>query len=451
MAGGTFDNLAGKVRPGTYINFESTRHDLIGISQRGIVLIPLIAHDYGPAKEFITLTGDAPDAAMAKLGYSVYDDNPSMLLIREAFKNSSTVIVYIPNQGSAATGTAGALTATARYGGARGNSLRFIVTANPVKGFDVTVFLDTAIVSQYEGLTTIDELVAQNDAWIKFSGTGALAVNAGITLSGGTTAEMAAGDITAFLDAAESVRWNTLAFPLDATGEDSDPAPALYEAVKSKIKYLREEVGKYRKAVVPNFKADYEGIINVTNSVELNGGVKLTPAQATAWVAGADAGASNTKSNTYAKYTGAVDIIGQKNNLEAIAAINNGEFFFSFSEEGDVVVEYDINSLTSFEAPKDKTYRKNRVLRVFDTFAESLMLNFPPNKYDNSPIGWDVMEGVGRAILKQFEDAGALKNVDYDNDFSVDRGRSSGDETYFNVGLEAVDSAEKLFFTIKTR
>lgn len=450
MAGGTFDNLAGKVRPGTYINFESTRHDLIGISQRGIVLIPLINHDYGPAKEFITLTGDAPDAAMTKLGYSVYDNNPSMLLIREAFKNSSTVIVYIPNQGSAATGTAGALTATARYGGARGNSLRFTVTANPVKGFDVTVYLDTSIVSQYEGLSTIDELVAQEDGWIKFSGTGELAVNAGITLSGGTNAELSAGDITAFLDAAEAVRWNTLAFPLEATGEDDDPAPALFEVVKSKIKYLREEAGKYRKAVVPNFAANYEGIINVTNSVALEG-QKLTTAQVTAWVAGADAGASNTKSNTFVPYDGAVDIIGQKNNIEAIAAINAGEFFFSFSEEGDVVVEYDINSLTSFNPPKDKTYRKNRVLRVFDTFAESLMLNFPPNKYDNSPIGWDVMEGVGRAILKQFEGAGALKNVDYDNDFTVDRGRSSGDETYFNVGLEAVDSAEKLFFTIKTR
>lgn len=450
MAGGTFDNLAGKVRPGTYINFESTRQDLIGVSPRGIVLIPLIGHDYGPAKEFISLTGDAPDAAMTKLGYSVYDDNESMLLIREAFKNANTVIAYIPNQGAKATGSAGALTATARYGGTRGNSLRFIVTANPVSGFDVTVFLGTAIVSQYEGLTTIDELVEQDDSWIKFSGTGALSANAGITLSGGTTAETAANDITAFLDAAESIRWNTLAFPLEANGEEGDPAPALFEAVKSKIKYLREEAGKYRKAVVPNFKADYEGIINVTNSVALADHV-LTTAQVTAWVAGADAGASNTQSNTYVTYTGAVDIIGQKNNAEAIAAINNGEFFFSFSEEGDVVVEYDINSLTSFNAPKDKTYRKNRVLRVFDTFAESLMLNFPPNKYDNSPIGWDIMEGVGRSIMKQFEDAGALKNVDYDNDFSVDRGRSSGDETYFNVGLEAVDSAEKLFFTIKTR
>ena len=61
------------------------------------------------------------------------------------------------------------------------------------------------------------------------------------------------------------------------------------------------------------------------------------------------------------------------------------------------------------------------------------------------------MEGVGKALLKLFADAGAIKNVDYEADFLVDRGRSQGDETYFNVGLEAIDSAEKLYFTIQTR
>ena len=451
MAGGKFDARIGKTRPGTYINFESTRQDLIGGRERGKVLIPLIEHDYGPAKEFIKLTTASPDAARVKLGYSVYSDNPNMLLIREAFKNSGTVIVYIPNQGSAATGTAGALTATAKYGGARGNSFKVTIAANPVKGFDVTVFLDTEPVSKYEKLTTIEELIAQDDEWIKFSGTGNLTANAGLALSGGTTSKLSAGDISAFLDASETVQWNTLAFPLAATGESGDPAPALFSAVKSKIKYLREEVGKPRKAVVAKFAGDYEGLINVTNSVELMGGVKLTLAQVTAWVAGADAGASNTTSNTYLKYEGAVNIVGQKNNEEAIAAINNGEFFFSFSEEDDVVVEYDINSLTTFKKPKDETYRKNRVLRVFDTFAESLMLNFPPNKYDNNPDGWDIMEGVGKAILKQFKDAGSVKNVDYETDFKVDRSLSTGDQTFFNVGLEPVDSSEKLFFTIKTR
>ena len=452
MAGGTFEKLAGKVRPGTYINFESTRQDTIGISERGTVLIPLINHSYGPAGEFITISNSAPDGAIAKLGYSTYDSNSNMLLIREAMKNAKEVIVYIPSQGARATGSAEALTVTAKYGGSRGNAIRFSVTANPTAKFDVAVYLDADTVSTIEGVGTVEELIAAGSDWVEFSGTGALTAAPGVPLKGGVDGSSTNSDITAFLDAAEGIKWNTMAFPVatDSAGVGGNAA-ALHEAVKSKIKYLREDVGKYRKAVVPNFKADYEGIINVTNGVTLTDGSCITAALATAWVAGVDAGAANTKSNTYAKYGGALGLINPKNHAEAVAAINSGEFFFSFSEAGDVVVEYDINSLVTFDKPKDKTYRKNRVLRVFDTFAESVMLNFPPNKYDNSPTGWDIMEGIGKTLLKQFEEAGAIKNVDYDNDFLVDRGTSKGDETYFNLGLEPVDSAEKLFFSIKTR
>lgn len=453
MAGGTFDKLAGKVRPGTYINFESTRQDTLGIGERGTVLLPLIGHNYGPEKQFITITSGSPDAHIEKLGYSVYDDNPSMLLIREALKNAREVVTYIPKQGARATATSGALTATAAYGGSRGNALKLSIVENPAGGFDVTVYLGADVVSEHEGVANVADLVAQGDLWVEFTGDGELTAAAGVSLAGGTDGNASNSDITTFLDEAESIKWNTLAFPLAAeTGgeEVGSGNAALHEAVKTKIKYLREEVGKYRKAVVPGFKADYEGIINVTNAPIVNG-VALTPAQATAWVAGIDAAALNTKSNTYAKYGGATGISGVKNHAEAVAAINNGEFFFSYSEEGDVVVEYDINSLVTFNKPKDATYRKNRVLRVFDTFGEAVMLNFPPNKYDNSPTGWDIMEGIGRTLLKQFFEAGALKNVDYDNDFLVDRGASTGDQTFFTVGLEAVDSAEKLFFTIKTR
>ena len=88
---------------------------------------------------------------------------------------------------------------------------------------------------------------------------------------------------------------------------------------------------------------------------------------------------------------------------------------------------------------------------MFDTFAENIQINFPPNRYPNTPDGWEIMEGVGRAILKTFEEAGAIKNVDYESDFNVDRGASTGDQTFFNVGLEAIDSAEKLYFTVVTR
>ena len=71
MAGGTFDKQVGKDRPGTYINFQSGKHDTVGGSDRGIVIIPLKNHNYGPKGEFITLTAAAPDAAYAKLGIAL--------------------------------------------------------------------------------------------------------------------------------------------------------------------------------------------------------------------------------------------------------------------------------------------------------------------------------------------------------------------------------------------
>lgn len=442
MAGGTFDKSVGKVRPGTYINFEASNQSTLGSSDRGTVLIPLINHSYGPEKEFITISNESVDSAIDKLGYSVYDDDPSMLLIREAFKNASTVIVYIAKAGTKATGTGGGLSAQAKYGGSRGNALSYSVAANPVAGFDVSVYLDGSTVEAFEGVTNVSALV--DSKYITFTaseGTSLEAV-AGVSLTGGTDGTAANPDIAAFLDDMESVNFNTLAFPVT---EES-----LLAACVTKIKYLRENVGRGVKAVVPDYKADYEGIINVTNSVIING-VTLSDAQATAWVAGADASASNVQSNTHKIYVGAESVANAKTHEQAVAAIQNGEFFFSYSENGDVIVEYDINSLTSFTDRKDKSYSKNRVLRVFDSFAESIRLNFPPNKYSNNENGWDIMDGMGRSILKQFFDAGAIRNVDYDSDFAVVRGESKGDSTYFNVGLQPVDSAEKLYFTVKTR
>lgn len=445
MAGGTFDKLVGKTRPGTYINFISTRHDTVGISERGTIIIPLLKHNYGPVGEYITLTNGSPDAAIAKLGYSVYDkdENRQMLLIREAFKKASKILLYRVNGGTKATAVNENITATAKYPGTRGNALSFTIAANPVNGFDVLVNLDGDKVSEYEGLTTVKELADKGDEYIVFTGTGDLEAVAGVKLAGGTDEETSNSDITKFLDSVEGVKFNTLCFPITE--------PSLQAAAKTKIKYIRENIGKGVQVVMPETTSgDYEGVISVTNSVIVDE-TELTKAEACSWVAAATAAAKNTQSNTYIEYEGATAVVDAKSHEEAVAAINNGEFFFSTSEAGAVVVEYDINTLTTFAGGKDKTYRKNRVIRVFDSFAEALQLNFPPNKYDNNTVGWDIMEGIGRTIMKQFEDAGAITNVDYDNDFLVDRGLSQSDETFFNVGLQPVDSAEKLFFTISTR
>ena len=442
MAGGIFDKAVGKIRPGNYINFESASQPVLATAGRGTVLIPLICHSYGPNMEFLTISNQSVDEHISKLGFSVYDDNPSMLLIREAFKNAQTVVVCIMNNGTKATGSGGGLTAEAKYGGERGNALSYSVTANPSSGFDVSVFLDDIIIEKFERVTGADMLKESEYITFAASEGAELSAVAGIKLEGATAGSVANSDITAFLDNMESINFNTLALPV----EDE----SLHAACTTKIKYLRENVGRRVKAVLPDYKADYEGIINVTNSVVVDG-VELTNAQTTAWVAGADAGAGNTESNTHKIYVGAEKIVNPKTHEQAVTAIQNGEFFFTYSESGDVVVEYDINSLTTFTDKKDNSYRKNRVLRVLDTFAESIELNFPPNKYSNNETGWDIMDGMGKTILKQFYDAGAIQNVDYTSDFAVDRSQSKGDSTYFNVSIQPVDSAEKLYFTIKTR
>lgn len=447
MAGGKFDKLAGKVRPGTYLNFESTRSDTVGTSERGTTIIPLLKPSYGPAGSYIELTNAGPDAAYAKLGYSVYDSDPNrqMLLIREAFKNASKVLVYIPKEGTKATAksaSAPELTATAKYGGTRGNALTVTVSANPVDGFDVTVSLAGNTVAYYEGLSTVNDLIAQDCEYVTFTGTGALAAIAAMNLTGGTDAAAQNADITGFMDTWEKVKFNTVAMPVT----DS----SLQAAVKAKVKYLRESMGRGVQAVVPDFSADYEGIISVKNGYAIDDD-KLSATEATAWAAGATAGASYVESLTYNAVDGATDLVDALTHEEYVDAINKGRFVFSISEENKVVVEYDINSLTSFKQPKDETYRKNRVVRVMDAFQESIQLNFPPNKYANDSDGWDIMEGVGKSILKQFAEAGAITDVDYDNDFLVDRDASYGDKTYFNVNLKPVDSSEKLFFTTHTR
>lgn len=463
MAGGRFDKIVGKVRPGTYINFESGReNNIISTGKRGTVLIPLSKATYGAAKQFIKLTNASPDAEFAALGYSIYDDDPNrqMLLIREAFKRATTVYVYILTEGKKAqakitmtlpqseenTESTNTVTAVAKYGGSRGNVFTVTIDKNPLGGYDVLIHIDGDKVTEYERLYTVEELIALDNPYITFQGKGELGEAAGTTLTGGTDEEISNTDITEFIDAWETIKFNTVCFPFD--GEQSEN---IKQSALIKVKYMRDNMGKGIQVVMPNAgNMNYEGIINVTNSVSL-GDNKLSIEEVCAWVAGATAGASNVESLTYVPYAGATSVVNPKNNEQAIAAIRNGELFFSVNENNEIVVEYDINSLIDFANKKDKSYRKNRIIRVFDTFQETIQLNFPPNKFHNSSSGWDIMEGIGKTILRQFEDMGAITNVSYSEDFLVDRKKSADDETYFNIGLQAVDSAEKLYFTITTR
>lgn len=349
----------------------------------------------------------------------------------------------ITPKASASTNT---LTAVAKYGGSRGNEFTVTVDANPLGGYDVIIHLAGDKMAEYEGLYTIEDLIAQGNPYLDFSGTGNLGEAAGTNLTGGDDEEASNSDITDFVDTWESVKFHAVAFPFD--GEES---ANIKQAAVTKIKYMRENMGKGVQVVIPNAGSpDYEGVLNVTNSVALDT-VELTTAEACAWVAGATAGATMVDSLTYVLYDGATAVVNPKTHEQAEEAVKNGEFFFTLNEDEEVVAQYDINSLVTFTDKKDSSYRKNRVIRVFDTLQETIQLNFPPNKFDNEETGWNAMEGIGKSILQSFETQKAITNVDYESDFKVDREASYDDMTYFDIGIQAVDSSEKLYFTIHTR
>lgn len=446
MAGGTFKLSQPKTRPGTYANVRNGRQPAVSGSTRGVSTIPLIGYDWGPRGEWIVLSVDSPDAHVAEFGRSVYDiTNSAMRMLQLMLIGASTVYVYIPDGGAKASKevTMGNVTmkVTAKYKGTLGNTIKLVSVANPVGGFDVSVRINGSEVEMFEGVKTVEELVGKS-AYVEISGSGALEAFASASLENGTDNTEGNAGVSEYLDRSEKIRFNTMCFPTDDE--------ALKTAVLTKIKYIRESIGWKCQAVVPDFEADYEGIIDPVNSF-VYGDVPLTTAEACAWVAGMRAGADYVTTLTYATVVGATAVVGELNNEESIAAIKEGKTFFTVDETGNVILEYDINSRVSIDENIPQDINKNRPLSVYDTFANDLLIAFIPGKFDNNEDGWDVVEGLGRAMLQNYEADGAIRNVDLEADFIVDRGKSVGDSIYITVGLQAVDSADKFYFDVIAR
>ena len=444
MAGGTFKLSSPKVRPGAYVVTKNGKQPTASNAPSGIAIIPLIGYDWGPRGEMIHLTNESPDAAKVKFGRSIYDDNECMVMLQLMFLNATEVYTYIAGGGEKAKGTitlkSGTGNVTAKYPGTLGNKIKVVSVANPEGGFDVSVVLDGSEVELIEGATKVTDLKSD---YVDFAGEGELAAFASASLTGGTNEDSKVNaSVATFLDMAEKIKFNCMALP---TSEAS-----LITAAVTKIKYIRNSIGWKCGLVVANSAADYENIYNLTNAAEY-AGEELTIPQSAAWLAGAVAAAGYTSSLTYKIFTGATGVVGAKTNEEAIQAIKKGEIFFTVSESGDVIVEYDVNSKVTFTQDDPADIMKGRPCRVYDSFANDLLLTFVPGRFNNDPTGWTVMEGLGRAILKAYQNDGAIQNVDEENDFVVDRGSSAGDSVYITCGIQPVDSAEKYYFTVIAR
>ncbi len=455
MAGsGTFTPGKPKVRPGVYFNFKSNKPVEIS-KDDGITVIPFIGHPYGPAKTYIDVTANNINSISEVLGFDITDDNDNILLIREAFKACSHIKVYIAGSGGVkATGTGGGVTATAKYAGTCGNDIHFSVTKNVVtEKYDVSVYYRNELKYEYADCEKISDITKIDCPFVTFSTTSSNTETApteiaGVTLTKGADCTSSNGDFTTWLDSLDNTQFDSVCLPLNPENESFEK---LATSFISKIKYLRENIGKTIRAAMPFVEnTNYIGIDGLVNAPIVDG-KQLTVGQATAFVAALSAASDELTSNTDRVYPGATGFDNE--NLlshEAVEeGIKEGAFLFTLSEDGEVVVEYDINTLTNPSETQDDSYKKNRVIRTFDAITDRIKADIRIAEIDGTEEGYDMVDGLGASILADFARRGAIKNVE-DGDFLVDRTASSGDSAVINLGVQPVDSIDKFYYNVST-
>ena len=382
-----------KVLPGAYINFVSAARASSTIGERGYAALP-IELDWGLSDEVMTLeAGDLQKNSLALFGYDYTSEKLNG--IKDIFKNAKIVYLYRLNGGAVAENTY----CKAKYSGTRGNALKTVISTNidnPSK-FDVATFLGDKKVDE-QTVETMDELVA-NDFIGEWKTDATLEVKAGVPLAGGTNKTVTGAEYQDFLDKIESYSFNTLACP---TNDD-----AIKELFVQFTKRMRDDIGVKFQTVVHKYDADYEGVINVDNTVD-------DIPTLIAWVTGASAGCEINRSNTNKVYDGYCTINTNYTQEQLKECINKGKFVFHKCGD-DARVLVDINSFVSATVDKNDDFKENQVIRILDQIGNDIAMLFNTRflgKVQNNESGriafWNEVDNYN----KQLEKIQAIENYD---------------------------------------
>lgn len=442
--GGTWNGVQNKVLPGVYIDFTSDRGLGLTVSSRGTVAIAE-AMSWGPVGTVQEIESSADMTAYT--GYPITAVQNRFL--NEMLKGTNRtaapnkILLYRLNgtSGTQAKATISPLTATAVYPGVRGNDISIAVTAltDPENSFQVSTIVDGDIVDSQVGKTVAD---LAGNAWVTFSGTGALTANVGTPLTDGADPVTAATNYTDFLTAIEPYKFDVLIYD----GTDS----TVRDAMVAFIKRIAEENGVYAQLVASGLtKPDSRFVVNVASGVTLSDGTALTPQQVTWWAGGALAGAQYNESLTYATYPNAVDVSTKLTNSQLEQAITGGQFVL-FADNNVVKAVQDINSLVTYTTDITEPYHKNRVMRLLNTIANDLQTQFSDNYIgvvNNNDDGRMMFKKAIVGYLLDIQQNGGIQNFDSENDVEVLAGEDI-DAIVVNIGLYVVDSVEKIYVRI---
>ena len=453
MAGGVFQSQ-NKVRPGAYIKFQGVPSSNAINGSRGIVTFAAPT-SWGPEGELIKITVDEIYGVEFenKMGYNINDSRAK--LIRAALANAHTLLLFRGDIGGAkataslTVATGKTLTATAKYAGTVGNEISVKIeeagTKYAVKTFLGNTQKDSQIVSN------INELVDNN--FVKFSYASAAEITDAVVatlLTGGTDGTFSNANFVTYEGLLKSAEWNTLAaykFGSSSIFNDAD--------IKTFIQEMRETKGVKVQAVMNNYAAaDYEGIISTYGQgIKFTDGSELSGAEVVIWVAGATAGADITESNTYKVVEGSASITNDvsEDNIESL--INQGYLLFSTRRNGDIVIEKDINTLTTIRSDVTAAFKENKVVRLLDAVANHIADEFEENfigKVNNDENGRALFKATINEYLSNLQTSGAIINFNSDTDVKVEAGEQP--EAYYSeIYIQPTYSVDKLYMVVNVR
>lgn len=434
---------------GAYVNIETDSLVVKGIDSRGKAAIP-VHLDWGEPYE---VTEVSPTTDFIGTFGKELKDIPELL---HALKGNSKLYAFnlASKDGKTATATATAegatVTATALKPGTIGSNLTVTVVPSPNLSAVITVYLNgmqveqfTTLVSSTDSPITITAKLVKVE--IGISDEVGLTDEITLKLEGGVSGTVTGESWTEFLKAIDKL--NVKAFSA-APEEES-----VKTIITAQVKTWRDDEGKMVVASLPDFaEADFEGVRSMLNGVYLKDGFvdkeMLVHFDAAAY---ANAGPDSL---TYKTYPGAVGVEPLSKD-ELIKAKREGHltWVMDFGADGfdRVVLESDINTLTTFTPKKNQDFRKGKIVRAMDHMTiniQHIWARYFIGKVNNNEDGRKLFKGsVFSAVLAPMENLEMIEGASID-DIEVSQGEEK-DAVVAVIGVKFIDAMEKLYVTVE--
>lgn len=249
-------------------------------------------------------------------------------------------------------------------------------------------------------------------------------------------------------------RWDYLAIPTIATEQ--------LESVATWLKTNRENKGKRSKVVLPAYDADYEGVVNFSNTTIKTATKTYTGAQYTPRIAGLIAGTPLTISATYAPLSEVIDC-DKYTADENDGKVNKGEFFIWFDGE-KFKMSRAMNSLITTTQGKLEAYQTIKSVDIMDAIyddikktAQDSYIGKYANDYDNKQLLISAIMGYfkelenGRLLQKDYStvdiDVEAVKN------YQLQHGLYTQDELadMSDLEIKKLDTKKIVYLTAKIK